>query len=76
MISQREQKDLDALKEKQAQIRNNAFDMCREYMHMDAESLAHCGQRNGVDAAIASTIKDALRQIEQEAKKFVKKWPD
>ena len=71
-----EERDCKAMIEEIMEIKCNAFDMMREYARMSDEELGYSGHRKGRAEAVLSTLHKALEDVENESKKFLKKWPD
>jgi endonuclease YncB( thermonuclease family) len=70
-----EQADLAVMKAKQIEIKMNAFTLARAYARMTPDEVRNCGHKTK-ESAVFSTIQRALKDCDEEARKFLKKWPD
>lgn len=71
-----EQKALVAAKAKVQKYHEDFFIMAREYDRANDAQLATMGQRNGRDAAIASSYRSTAKDIDKVWEEFICKFPD
>jgi len=76
MANPEEQKDIDALKEKQVELKLRCVDYLLFISKESNDSLIRMGYRNGLGDALRLQIEHLRKNIEIEQKKFLKKWPD
>lgn len=75
-IDPAEQADLDKMKSAILEEKLSCFDLMTEFARMDATSLSHCGHRNGLAAALESTLKSSLSRIKKLNDAHIHKYPD